>query len=159
MRKHHLGPWAFSDRVVINQDAIPHSHPTLTLHCRHNRQPLQLLSTYLHEQLHWFFVNQTDDRVLAAVEQLKAEYPGDAPPGPAMVEDELAAYNHYIICWLEWASLAQLVGEETAHQVIEEWVPDHYERFYRAVLEDGPAIGQIIDSCGLRPAVLRYPGR
>jgi hypothetical protein len=51
---HDLRQWTFTHEIVIDEKSIPHSHPVLTLHTRHLKQDDELLSTYLHEQLHWF---------------------------------------------------------------------------------------------------------
>lgn len=34
--------------------AIPYSHPVLTLHTRHLKDDLALLSTFVHEEYHWY---------------------------------------------------------------------------------------------------------
>jgi hypothetical protein len=40
--------------MVIKERAIPHSHPVLTLNTRNLDSDDQLLSAFLHEQLHWY---------------------------------------------------------------------------------------------------------
>ena len=52
--RYELHRWQFTSRVRIEQGAIPHSHPVLTLNTRYPDDDLLALSTYLHEQLHWF---------------------------------------------------------------------------------------------------------
>lgn len=42
----------WTDRVLVEKWAVPHSHPILTLNTRHAGD--DLLSTFLHEQLHWW---------------------------------------------------------------------------------------------------------
>ena len=36
-KAHDLTKWQFSNVIHINKKAIPHSHPVLTLHTRHNK--------------------------------------------------------------------------------------------------------------------------
>jgi len=36
-KAHDLTQWQFSNVIHINKKAIPHSHPVLTLHTRHNK--------------------------------------------------------------------------------------------------------------------------
>lgn len=55
-----LHPWQFTDAVIIDEAAIPHSHPVLTLRTRHLDDDRLLLATYLHEQFHWFIWQQPD---------------------------------------------------------------------------------------------------
>src|SRR5689334_21138216 len=51
-----LGRWIFTRKVVIDgsPQVIPHSHPVLTLSTRHLKDDDLLLSTFVHEQLHWY---------------------------------------------------------------------------------------------------------
>jgi hypothetical protein len=55
LSQYDLSQWIFTTSVVIDEDAIPHSHPILTLHARHLKDDDLLLSTFVHEQAHWFF--------------------------------------------------------------------------------------------------------
>src|SRR4051812_30597332 len=48
-----LSKWIFTKSIIIDEQSIPHSHPTLTLHTRHLKDDELLLSTFVHEQLHW----------------------------------------------------------------------------------------------------------
>ena len=52
--EYDLSPWLFTQAVVIDEDAVPHSHPVLTLHTRHLKDDLLLLSTFIHEQSHHY---------------------------------------------------------------------------------------------------------
>src|SRR5262252_3895760 len=49
-----VAPWLFTTRVEIEARAVPHSHPVLTLNTRHLGQDDLLLSTFIHEELHWW---------------------------------------------------------------------------------------------------------
>src|SRR5262249_55226684 len=48
-----LKKYTFTKRVVIEERAINHAFPVLTLNVRFASSPDELLSTYIHEQLHW----------------------------------------------------------------------------------------------------------
>jgi hypothetical protein len=61
LQQYDLSGLAFTHEVVIDERAIPHSHPVLTLHTRHLGNDDQLLSTYVHEQLHWFLNERQRD--------------------------------------------------------------------------------------------------
>lgn len=69
-----LTQWIFTTSILIDEDAIPHSHPTLTLHTRHLRDDDLLLSTFVHEQAHWFFDQHRSDAA-KAVSELRGLYP------------------------------------------------------------------------------------
>src|SRR5688500_14429317 len=49
-----LSPWLYTKSIVIDERAIPFSHPVLTLHTRHLKDDELLISTFVHEQFHWF---------------------------------------------------------------------------------------------------------
>ena len=44
-----LTPWLFTRRILVDERAIPHSHPVLTVHTRHLREDNLLLSTFVHD--------------------------------------------------------------------------------------------------------------
>jgi len=52
-RRFDLGPFEYSKRVRIAPLEIPHSHPIITLNTFASDE-LGVLSTYLHEQMHWY---------------------------------------------------------------------------------------------------------
>src|SRR5262245_52213072 len=54
LRTYDLSKWIFTKSILIDEKAIPHSHPVLTIHTRHLKDDELLLSTFVHEQLHWF---------------------------------------------------------------------------------------------------------
>ena len=37
LRTYDLSPWFFTNVIVIDEKAVPHSHPVLTLYTRHGR--------------------------------------------------------------------------------------------------------------------------
>lgn len=150
---HDLSPWVFTDRVMIDQAALPHSHPVLTLHTRHLRDDDLLLSTFLHEQLHWFLTARPE-RTAAAVAALQTTYP-DLPVGyPRGSSDAAGNHVHLLVGLLEWNALKLLVGELRAFQAITFWAGDHYTALYRLVLDEPAVIGSI-----LRANDLAWPGR
>ena len=64
--EHDVSAWLYTHRVIIDQTAIPHSHPVLTLHTRHLGEDEHLLSTFVHEQFHWLEEGETLGRFRAA---------------------------------------------------------------------------------------------
>ena len=74
LSQYDLTPWIFTTAVVIDEDSIPHSHPVLTLHTRHLKDDDLLLSTFIHEQAHWFLSQHHED-ALKAVAELRGLYP------------------------------------------------------------------------------------
>lgn len=149
-----LQPWKFTDAVVIDETSVPHSHPLLTLNTRHRNDDLLLLSTYLHEQLHWFIWLQPDERVEPAIVTLMARY-AEPPVGfPEGAGDTLSTYFHHLISSLEYLSLRRVVGEREAHRAISYWQSDHYTEIYRTVMQDMRSLDAIARRNGLIPPSL-----
>lgn len=131
--------------MAIDADAIPHSHPVLTLHTRHLDEDRLLLSTFVHEQLHWFLTSHPDESVQAALDDLRTAFT-DAPTGfPEAADDDESTYLHLIINFLEREGLASILGTDSATSVIEFWASDHYRWIYRMVLERGDEIRRILE--------------
>jgi hypothetical protein len=145
-----LSKWLFTDAIVIDDHAIPHSHPVLTLHTRHRRDDLLLLSTFIHEETHWFLEQHVDDRE-RAMKDLGRQYPRlpvGFPKGSTTYEEN---YEHLIVIYLEWQKEKQLVGELVARQLMEFWATDHYTTIYQTVLDHEDAIAAVVQRHNLIP--------
>jgi hypothetical protein len=146
--RHDLTPWLYTRSVSIDEEAIPHSHPTLTLHTRHLRDDLLLLSTFIHEESHWYLVAH-QAAVDAAVVDLHALAPNLPVGFPDGATTERSSYEHLIVIALEERGLVKLVGELAAHQAMEFWAADHYRAIYRAVLDKRSDVRRIMRAHGL----------
>ena len=73
-----LKSYTFTERVVIEEGAINHAFPVLTLNARFARSPDELLSSYVHEQIHWHLRDRP--QLQAAIAELRRWYPS-APVG------------------------------------------------------------------------------
>lgn len=140
--KYDLSKWVFTDKIIIEAFAIPHSHPVLTLNTKPQSQD-ELLSTFIHEQLHWY-VDENKDSELKAIADFKKEYKNVPHGNREGAKDEYSTYLHLIVCYLEFKSMAMLVGEERAEKVMRE--TNHYTWIYETVLKDRDLIGKIIAS-------------
>ncbi len=143
LQQYPLARWYFTRSVVIDEKAIPHSHPTLTLHTRHLKDDDLLLSTFVHEQIHWF-LDSRHEETKAAEDELKALFPKLPVGFPDGAEDEESDYLHLLVNFLEWRSDKELLGELRARQIMEFWAHDHYRVLYQTVLEHAHEIGTII---------------
>ncbi len=146
--RYDLTPWLFTRAIVIDDDAIPHSHPVLTLHSRHVRDDLLLLSTFVHEESHWYLEAHQAD-VDAAVVELRALAPGLPVGFPDGAQSETSSYEHLIVIALEERGLKRLVGELAAHEAMEFWATDHYRALYRTVLDRRPDVWRVMRAHGL----------
>lgn len=131
--------WTFTERVRIAQDEIPHSHPVLTLHTRALGAPVQQLSTYLHEQFHWW-VAADPEAEEAAIAAFRERFPQVPAGGPEGARDEYSTYLHLIVCDLEYQAMADQVGEAAAREILE--ASTHYTWIYHTVLND-PTVREV----------------
>jgi hypothetical protein len=143
LRTYDLHKWTFTNKVLIDDQAIPHSHPILTLHTRHLNSDDQLLSTYLHEQLHWW-LDAKSDQTRKAEDELRKLYPKVPVGYPEGARDEESTYLHLIDCYLELQADRVFIGEKRAAEVMKFWANDHYRWVYRTVINDEPKIAEIV---------------
>ena len=74
LASHDMRKYTFTRRVVIEQGAVNHAFPVLTLNPYFASSPDELLSTYIHEQLHWHLRDRAAEQQ-AAVAELRRLYP------------------------------------------------------------------------------------
>jgi lysophospholipase L1-like esterase len=139
-----LHKYTFTHSVIIDERSIPHSHPVLTLHTRHLNSDDQLLSTYLHEQLHWY-LEQHLQQTQAAENDLRKIYP-KVPVGPPDGSgDEEGTYLHLVTCYLEMQADRDVMGPGRAQAVMNFWAGDHYRWIYKTVMQDKETIHKVIE--------------
>lgn len=143
--QYDLSKWIFTKEIIIEDRAIPHSHPVLTLNTRRQSDD-SVLSTLVHEQTHWYMEDHHDD-VQNAIKVFNQKYP-EVPFGNSEgARDEFSTYLHLLVCYIEYKSMIDLVGEERAKIVMEEM--NHYTWIYDKVLNDTDYIGSVVESNGL----------
>jgi hypothetical protein len=86
-----LSKYTFTREVVIDRGAMNHAFPELTLNARWADAPDDLLSSYIHEQLHWY-LSDHDAQQKSAIDELRRMYP-NAPVG--LPEGAESAYSTY----------------------------------------------------------------
>lgn len=151
LEAYDLSSWFYTDSIVIDETAIPFSHPVLTLHTRHAKDDELLLSTFIHEQLHWYFSGRPD-RTDQAIADLRRAFPDAPSGGMAGGRDQRSTYLHLLVCFLERQGVARALGELKAKQVFEFWATDHYTWVYRQVLDHGQEIAAILKTRELLPS-------
>lgn len=145
LEQHDASPWQFTDRVVIDERAIPHSHPVLTLSTRFLlRTPDGVLASYLHEQIHWQLVAQRR-QVRAARRDLKALFPTVPNRAGGGAKTRRSTYLHLLVNWLEVNALTQLAGDDVGESFLDVTVDGPvYGWVYRQVRDRRPELGKII---------------
>src|ERR1022692_4915797 len=117
LKKYDVGKYTFTRTVVIDERAMNHAFPVLTLNVHYVGSDDELLSSFLHEQLHWYLA-QHRLAMEDAVRRLKIMYP-HAPVGlPEAAETEYSTYGHLIDCYLEIQADRDLIGRERTDRVI-----------------------------------------
>ena len=152
LQSYDLAKWIFTRSVLVEENSIPHSHPVLTLSTRHLRDNELLLSTFLHEQIHWF-LTQNHKNTEDAKKDLRGLFPRVPNSSPEGAMDEESTYLHLIVIYLEYRADREMLGELKARQVMEFWVNDHYTWIYKTVLERPRDIGNIAFKHKLIPGI------
>ena len=143
LAQYDCSKFIFTRDIVIDRDAVPHSHPVLTLHTRHRKDDELLLSAFVHEQIHWF-LTQRREQTEKAVRELKTVFPKVPIGFPAGADSEESTYLHLLVNTLEYRADKELLGELKARQVMEFWATDHYTWVYRQVLDVGDKIRTVL---------------
>jgi hypothetical protein len=143
IKTYDLSAWSFTNKIEIDEKAIPHSHPVLTLHARHLKDDDLLLSTYVHEQIHWHFTSKRKESE-EAFKELRAMFPNPPDKAPEGSRDLESTYLHLFVCYLEYRAVRELLGELRAKQVMDFWATDHYLWVYKTVVERRRDIGGIL---------------
>jgi hypothetical protein len=141
LKKYDVSKYTFTRTVVIEERAMNHAFPVLTLNVHFLGSDDELLSSFLHEQLHWYLA-QHRAAMEDAVRQLKAMYP-HAPVGlPEGADSEYSTYGHLVDCYLEIQADRALIGPERTDRVIKNkpW----YTWIYKTVLHDEDRIAALV---------------
>jgi hypothetical protein len=146
-----LDTWRYAETVRIEDNVMSHSHPVLTLNTFHDPgNPLRLLSSYLHEQLHWFWtLARHGDRTWHAWRQFRDAFPGIPTHHPEGCGDAVSNYLHVAINYWELVGLGELIGEENARAFV--GGKPYYMAVYAIVLREGDRIHAILDDLDLMP--------
>jgi len=142
-----LKKYTFTKRVVIEERAINHAFPVLTLNVRFWASPDDLLYSYLHEQLHWH-LRDRESRQRDAVAELRRWYPKVPVVLPEGADTEVSTYGHLIDCYLEIQADRELLGPTRTATVIAG--KNNYTWIYSTVLRDEDRIAGIVNRYQLR---------
>jgi len=142
-----LSKYTFTREVVIDRGAMNHAFPELTLNARWADAPDDLLSSYIHEQLHWY-LRDHDAQQKSAIDELRRMYP-NAPVGlPEGAESAYSTYGHLVDCYLEIEADRQLIGPDRTMIAVTN--KGHYTWIYDTIFRDEPKIAALVDEHQLR---------
>jgi hypothetical protein len=151
-RRHDLTRYEYTRIVRIVPGGDTFSHPMLTLGNRFAENEDTLLSTYLHEQMHWYlwYLGTPErDPVAPFFDELVRRYPEaptDLPDGARNYE---STYLHLVVNWLEVAATAEFIGRQRAMAVAE--AQRTYRWIYRTVLRDWDTLQELYERHDLVP--------
>ena len=141
-----LRKYTFTNKIIIEDRAVAHSFPVITLNTRFLNSDDELLSSYLHEQLHWHLRNhhrQTEE----AIGRLRILYPRVPVGMPEGAETEYSTYGHLVDCYLEIQADRKLIGAERTIAAINH--KGHYTWIYDTIFRDEVKIAAIVERNGL----------
>ena len=147
LASHDLKKYTFTRRVIIEQGAVNHAFPVLTLNPYFATSADEMLSTYIHEQLHWHLRDRASQQQ-AAIAELRRLYPRVPVGLPQSAENEYSTYGHLVDCYLEILADRELLGAERTAAVIhgKPW----YSWIYTTVLADEKQIADVVNRHKLR---------
>jgi hypothetical protein len=151
-RRHDLSRFEYTRVIRIVPGGDTFSHPILTLGNRFADNEDLLLSTYLHEQMHWYLWylgTPEKDPVAPFFDELVRRYPEAPTELPDGARNYESTYLHLVINWLEVAATSEFIGRHRAMAVAD--VQRTYRWIYRTVLRDWDALQELFERHGLVP--------
>lgn len=148
LERHDLAKWTFTTTVRIQDGAIPHSHPILTLNTRHLDRDDIALSAFLHEQIHWFFEERAE-AVMRAIDELRVSYPHVPSSPPEGARNEFSTYLHLLVTTLEYVALRDVLGQTEAADVMRVQGQRIYRWIYRTIIADFHRMHTFVEKHGL----------
>jgi hypothetical protein len=154
-RRHDLARYEYTNVVRIVPGGETFARPVLQLGNRFASSEDLLLSTYLHEQMHWYlWYLGTPERDMVApfMDELVRRYP-DAPidvaDGSARGYD--ATYEHLVVNWLEIAAASEFIGRDRALAVARAQRLRSYGWLYDTVVRDWDKLGELYERHDIVP--------
>jgi hypothetical protein len=151
-RRHDLSRFEYTRVIRVVPGGDTFSHPILTLGNRFADNEDLLLSTYLHEQMHWYLWylgTPEKDPVAPFFDELVRRYPEAPTELPDGARNYESTYLHLVINWLEVAATSEFIGRHRAMAVAD--VQRTYRWIYRTVLRDWDALQELYERHGLVP--------
>ena len=151
-RRHDLERFEYTRHVRIVPAGPTYSHPILTLGTRFTETEDLLLSTYLHEQMHWYLWllgGPDHDPVAPIFDELVRRYPQAPIWLPEGARSYEQTYVHLVVCWLEIEAAAAVIGRERANRMADTtW---GYRWIYRTVVTDRDPLCELFTTNGIYP--------
>ena len=151
-RRHDLARYEYTRIVRVVPGSDTFAHPVLTIGNRFAESEDLLLSTYLHEQMHWYLWHLGTpemDPVAPFFDELVRRYPEAPTELPDGARNYESTYLHLVVNWLEVAATAEFIGRVRACAVAD--TQRTYRWIYRTVRRDWDALQELYERHGLVP--------
>ncbi len=151
-RRHDLSRYEYTKVVRIVPGGDTFARPILTLGNRFADSEDLLLSTYLHEQMHWYLWylgTPEHDMLEPFYDELVRRYPQAPVELPDGARNYDATYSHLVVNWLEIATTSEFIGRERAFNIAN--AQRSYRWIYRTVVKDWDALGELYERHGILP--------
>jgi hypothetical protein len=122
-----------TDTVLIDEFALPHSHPVITINASNLWNDTVQLAILLHEGLHWM-ADSMQKESEQAVNEYKLLFPEAPATGSEGAQNIYSTYIHLIVCDLEFQALTIATGEAAARKRLSR--KPYYKWIYKTVLND-----------------------
>jgi hypothetical protein len=142
LRDYDLSKYTFTRDVIIEEQAVNHAFPVLTLNARFADSEDELLSSFVHEQLHWH-LRDRGPAMQNVMAELRRLYPRVPVGGQEGAETEYSTYGHLIDCYLEIVADRKLIGPERTAAVVAD--KGHYTWIYATVVHDEARMAALVD--------------
>ncbi len=141
--EHDVRRFLLTDAVWVNGEIRGgFSHPLTLSPGTLLRGPLDALTTFLHEQMHWVQGPGLD----AATTEAAERWP-DPPPLPEGAHSAQSSWLHLIVCTLEYMAVGELIGSVAAAALLRR--QKHYGWMYGKIIADPGWFADLLGRHGL----------
>ncbi len=149
-RQYDLSKYTITQKIVINEQAINHATPVLTLNLRFVANDDRALSLYIHEQAHWLLIKNYRPQTREMLAELQRLFPNiDASP-PNGDGNVGTSYIHLVVIMLEWQALEDLIGVARAKAVMEFKRSVRYKALFGTVIDQRKQMEDFLKRYGVK---------
>jgi hypothetical protein len=128
-----LSKYTITRDLVIEERAVNHSAPVLTLNLIFLDNDDRALGVYVHEQGHWVLMTRHHNQTREMITELIQLYPNIRIDPPYGDGNKGTSYMHLVVIMLEWQALENLLGVARARAVMKH--ADHYTDLFKTVID------------------------